>query len=57
MRDGTLCFVLRGLEETAAKTLQKIDRIQELQAVVRAEIRDHTTAGSNADLFAEPDPR
>ncbi|MDQ4215075.1 Fic family protein [Microbacterium sp. ASV81] len=44
-------FVLRGIHETAAKTLRKIDRIQELQEVVRAEIKAHTTAGSNADLL------
>jgi Fic family protein len=49
--EAWITFVLRGLRETADRTLQKIDRIQELQAVVRAEIREFTTAGSNADLL------
>lgn len=44
-------FILRGLHETADRTLRKIDRIQELQSQVRAEIRENTTAGSNADLL------
>lgn len=46
-----ILFVLRGIEETAVQTLSKIDRIQALQNVMRAEIREHTTAGSNADLL------
>jgi len=46
-----ILFILRGLHETAARTLTKIDRIQELQESLRAEIKLHTTAGSNADLL------
>ncbi|WP_404436975.1 Fic family protein [Microbacterium aerolatum] len=46
-----IAFILRGLQETADRTLQKIDRIQDLQAAMRAEIRASTTAGSNADLL------
>lgn len=44
-------FLLRGLEETATQTLSKIDRIQGLQETMRAEIKQHTRAGSNADLL------
>ncbi len=44
-------FLLRGIEETATRTLSKIDRIQELQDTFRAEIKTHTSAGSNADLL------
>lgn len=46
-----ILFVLRGIEETAARTLLKIDRIQELQKEMRAEIKQLTTAGSNSDLI------
>lgn len=46
-----ILFVLRGIEETANRTLLKIDRIQELQSVTRAEIKQHTSAGSNSDLI------
>lgn len=46
-----ILFVLRGIEETALRTLTKIDQIQELQGEMRAEIREQTTAGSNADLL------
>lgn len=45
-----ILFVLRGIEETASSTLEKIDRIQALQHEVRAEVKALTTAGSNADL-------
>lgn len=44
-------FILNGLEATAQQTLRKIDRIQELQEVMRLEIRENTRAGSNADLL------
>lgn len=44
-------FLLRGVEETATKTLQKIDRIQELQERFRSVIKASTSAGSNADLL------
>ncbi|WP_119696231.1 Fic family protein [Microbacterium halotolerans] len=54
-RDGAweewISFVLRGLYETATTTLRKIDRIHELQEAMRAEIKRHTTAGSNSDLL------
>lgn len=46
-----ILFILRGIEETAAKTLSKIDRIQALQGEMRAEIKQLTTAGSNSDLM------
>lgn len=46
-----ILFVLRGIEETATRTLSKIDRIQELQRTIRAEIKEHTSAGSNSDLI------
>ncbi|MFY9714280.1 MAG: Fic family protein [Microbacterium sp.] len=46
-----ITFILRGLEETATQTLKKIDRIQDLQETVRREIKEHTRAGSNADLL------
>lgn len=46
-----ILFVLRGIEETASRTLLKIDRIQELQREMRAEIKQHTSAGSNSDLI------
>lgn len=45
-----ILFVLRGIEETAVRTLAKIDRIQRLQREMRDEIRVNTTAGGNADL-------
>ncbi|OJU40722.1 MAG: addiction module protein [Microbacterium sp. 69-10] len=48
--ENWILFVLRGIEETAVRTLSKIDRIQTLQGDMRGEIREHTTAGSNADL-------
>ncbi|WP_345188216.1 Fic family protein, partial [Microbacterium panaciterrae] len=44
-------FLLRGVEETAAKTLQKIDRIQDLQERFRGVIKTSTSAGSNSDLL------
>lgn len=44
-------FVLRGIHETSARTLYKIDRIQELQELFRVEIKTYTSAGSNADLL------
>jgi len=54
-RDGRwedwIRFVLTGLEETANRTLGKIDQVQELQELVRRELRDATTAGSNSDLL------
>lgn len=46
-----ILFVLRGIEETANRTLSKIDRIQELQTETRIEIKQHTSAGSNSDLL------
>lgn len=53
--DGTweewILFILRGIEETARRTLVKIDRIQDLQQRMRAEIKQYTKAGSNSDLI------
>lgn len=46
-----ILFILHGIEETATRTLSKIDRIQELQLAMRSEIKEHTTAGSNSDLI------
>ena len=46
-----ILFVLDGLRRTAQNTLHKVDLIQALQAKVREEIRQHTTAGANADLL------
>lgn len=46
-----ILFVLRGIEETASRTLSKIDRLQDLQAQMRTEIKQHTSAGSNSDLL------
>lgn len=46
-----ILFILRGIEETAGRTLLKIDRIQELQREMRDEIKQLTTAGSNSDLI------
>lgn len=46
-----ILFIRRGIEETALRTLSKIDRIQVLQAAMRDVIREHTTAGGNADLL------
>lgn len=46
-----ILFMLRGVRETAANTLRKIDEIQALQDEVRQRIRDLTTAGSNSDLL------
>lgn len=44
-------FLLRGIDETATRTLGKIDRIQDLQEEFRVQIKTHTSAGSNADLL------
>ncbi|WP_336649159.1 Fic family protein [Microbacterium sp. MMO-10] len=44
-------FLLRGIDETATRTLRKIDRIQDLQEEFRIDIKAHTSAGSNADLL------
>lgn len=46
-----ILFVLKGIEETARRTLAKIDAIQELQTAIRLQIKEHTTAGSNSDLI------
>lgn len=46
-----ILFILRGIEETARRTLAKIDAIQELQNTMRLQIKEHTTAGSNSDLM------
>ncbi|MFB4354342.1 Fic family protein [Microbacterium sp. LS_15] len=46
-----ILFILKGIEETAAGTLAKIDAIQELQNTMRIEVKEHTTAGSNSDLL------
>lgn len=46
-----ILFILLGIEETAARTLLKIDRIQALQQEMRAEIKALITAGSNSDLI------
>lgn len=46
-----ILFILRGIEETAGRTLAKIDAIQDLQNVMRTQIKERTTAGSNSDLI------
>lgn len=49
--EGWLLFMLEGVRVTSLETLQIIDQIQELQMVMREELRDVTRAGANADLL------
>ena len=43
--------MLEGVRVTSIETLEIIDQIQELQLVMREELREVTRAGANADLL------
>lgn len=49
--EGWLLFMLEGVRATSLETLQIIDDIQALQLTMREELREITSAGSNADLL------
>lgn len=49
--EGWLLYMLKGIEVTADETLQLIDSIQELQLVMREELRIKSAAGPNAELL------
>jgi len=49
--EGWLLLMLEGVRVTSLETLEIIDQIQELQLVMREELREVTRAGANADLL------
>lgn len=54
-RDGAwekwLLFMLEGVRATSLETLEIIDEIQNLQRIMREDLREITSAGANADLL------
>jgi len=49
--EAWLLFMLEGVRETSLQTLAIVDGIQQLQQTMRAELREISSAGANADLI------